>query len=72
MRGCCHRLLCPVIDQFMKIIGERASLVVAVVGLDLSEPSDWLRRRQGCGRGVGRLGWLGLAGGCPRHSGVER
>lgn len=43
--GCCHSLLRPVIDQFVKIVRERASLVVAVVGLDLSEPCDRLSRR---------------------------
>lgn len=60
-----HRLPRPVVDQLVQVVGERASLVVAVVGLDLSEPVDWLRergRRRGRGRGAGRLrlagGWL--------------
>ncbi len=43
------RLLRPIIYQFVKIVRERASLVVAVVGLDLSKACDWLRRWGGCG-----------------------
>lgn len=43
--GCRNSLLRPVVYQLVKIVGERASLVVAVVGLDLSEPCDWLGRR---------------------------
>lgn len=39
-----HGLPRPVVHEFVQVIGERASLVVAVVGLDLSEPRDWLRR----------------------------
>lgn len=43
LTGCGHSLLRPVVDQLVKIVGECAPLVVAVVGLDLSEPRDWLR-----------------------------
>lgn len=67
--GCCNGLLRPVIDQFVKIISECASLVVAVVGLDLSEPCDWLRRWWGCGRGERRLCLTGI---CLSCGGVER
>lgn len=48
-----HGLLRPVVHQFVKVVGERASLVVAVVGLDLSEPCDWPGRRRGGGGGGG-------------------
>lgn len=44
LMGCRYGLLCPVVYQFVKVIGKRASLVVAVVGLDLSKPCKWLRR----------------------------
>lgn len=67
-----HRLPRPVVDQLVEIVGERASLVVAVVGLDLSEPVDWLRmgrRRRGHGRRACRLG---LAGGRLSRRSVER
>lgn len=67
-----HRLPRPVVDQLVEIVGERASLVVAVVGLDLSEPVDWLRmgrRRRGRGRCACRLG---LAGGRLSRGSVER
>lgn len=67
LTGCCNSLLCPVIHQFVKIIGERASLVVAVVGLHPSELRNWLRRRRGCG-----CGGLRLTGGCLSPGGVER
>lgn len=53
-----HRLPRPVVDQLVQVVGERASLVVAVVGLDLSESVDWLRmrrRRRGRGGGARRL-----------------
>lgn len=41
-----HRLPRPVVHQLVQVVGERASLVVAVVGLDLSEPVDRLRMRR--------------------------
>lgn len=67
--GCCDRLLCPVIQQFVKIISKSASLVVAVVGLDLSKSCDWLGRRWGCGCGEWGL-WL--TGGWLSSGGAER
>lgn len=70
--GCCNGLLRPVVYQFVKIIGERASLVVAVVGLDLSKPCDWLRRRRGRGCGERRLRRRRLTGGSLSGGGVER
>lgn len=70
-RGGRHRLPRPVVDQFVQVVGERASFVVAVVGLDLSEPVDWLRVggwRRGRGPGARRLR---LARGCLRCRSVE-
>lgn len=60
--GCSDSLLCPVVQQFVEVVGERASLVVAVVGLNLSQSCDWLRGRSG--RGERRLtgGRLGRGG----------
>lgn len=67
LTGCCNSLLCPVIHQFVKIVGECASLVVAVVGLYPSELWNWLRRRW-----WRRCRGLRLTGGCLSPSGVER
>lgn len=63
------RLLRPVVHQFVKVVGERAPLVVAVVRLDLSESRDGLRRWRWRGRQERRRG---LAGDRRSSAGAQR
>lgn len=59
-------LLRPIVDQSVKVFGERALLIVVVAaavvgggGLDPSEPRDWLRGLRGRDRGERRLRLIG-------------